>query len=866
MTSALRRVWRIERRVIGRAAAVAVAMAFCPMLAGPGSPSPLRPAAAQQNDPAHQQFLFAYKLLQRGDDQMAADAFDDYLGKFPRDAKRGDGLYYRALLFRRAGRNDMAAGLLEDVPEPQIVPAYAVDLLKGQVLADLQRHEEAVVALRRIDTEALEPKVAVSVLYLRGLAQRGAENLPAAAVDLEAAAELDSPMRGRALLDLARVQVLMGREQEAVTTLSRAMRHTDATAAAEAARMAGDISYNNREYDRAVELYGRVLDRHQGSRHFGAAVIGTLWSHYSAGRYRQVLEVFDRHRTALPVQDRVAAWYLAGSAQQDLGEHERAVQLFDQVAHGEGRVPLQDKVLYKLAASQFELGRFDQMTRTVERLRTQFPDSDVAVDAAFLLAAADARRGNVAQGAARLTQIVDQGPQSPYYLQALLRRARMYENHDRLDAAADDYFRFLEGSTIPSVGQRPDGQPLLRPTQIQAGAFLRLLDVYQRLNRHELTAGLAKRWLDTKRLEPLVEQEAMYRRALALVRVGNSNDALAVFERLEQQHPLSPFSSEVSYYRGLLLLSLDRADQAVPLLERAADNEELARPLRVNALRLVALRQRNTGGAAAAAETLRRIESLADVDQFTDAELLWMARHLVEAGEASEAMRYTRPLVEGRPGASSATRAEALYLAGRAHRAAGRLDDAERLFQQVVAMGHGFDLESQLELAKVTADRGHFDEAGRQLEGLIRSEASAIAAEALFTAASFQRELAAKHRRAENREGVRAANLAAQHSLKRLVLLYPFRELEPMPQLAYLELADIAVELDELDAAARELRELVEKYPDGPFAVYARAVLAADANRRAEAQALIRSLSGAELHPKLRHRVDELARVLEVNR
>ncbi|MEX0744547.1 MAG: hypothetical protein WD118_03000, partial [Phycisphaeraceae bacterium] len=84
--------------------------------------------ALAQGGAAHEQFLFAYKLLQRGEDRLAADAFDDYLGNFPQDEKRGDGLYYRALLHRRAGENQPAVDLLDDVPATQIVPGYAVDL------------------------------------------------------------------------------------------------------------------------------------------------------------------------------------------------------------------------------------------------------------------------------------------------------------------------------------------------------------------------------------------------------------------------------------------------------------------------------------------------------------------------------------------------------------------------------------------------------------------------------------------------------------------------------------------------------------------------------------------------------------------
>ena len=149
-------------------------------------------SAFAQSDAEHQQFLFAYKLLQRGDLAEAASEFDEYLGAFPRGEKLGDAQYYRALLHRKNGSNDRAAAMLDGAAAPTLVPAYAVDLLRGQVLSDLRRFDDALVALERIDTAELTPQVAVSAFYLRGLAYRGADNLEAAATALADAANLDT--------------------------------------------------------------------------------------------------------------------------------------------------------------------------------------------------------------------------------------------------------------------------------------------------------------------------------------------------------------------------------------------------------------------------------------------------------------------------------------------------------------------------------------------------------------------------------------------------------------------------------------------------------------------------------------------------
>jgi len=196
-------------------------------------------AALAQSDAEHQQFLFAYKLLQRGDTEEAAAEFQEYLGSFPNGDKLGDAQYYRALLYRKAGDNERAAAMLEIAAEPTLVPGYAVKLLQGQTLSDLGKYEEALTALESIDATELEANVAVSAYYLRGLAYRGADNLDAAATALADAAELETPMRGRALLDLAKVQALMDKPTEALATLDKCIEAADAASLAEASRFAG---------------------------------------------------------------------------------------------------------------------------------------------------------------------------------------------------------------------------------------------------------------------------------------------------------------------------------------------------------------------------------------------------------------------------------------------------------------------------------------------------------------------------------------------------------------------------------------------------------------------------------------------------
>ena len=110
--------------------------------------------------PADDDFLFAYKLMQRGDLQEAGTAFDTFLEKFPNDDARGDALYFRAALHRKAGEQKAAADVLTAITPrtaPRRVPAYVVALLRGQVLTDLGRYDEAVAELEKDRPGAAAP-------------------------------------------------------------------------------------------------------------------------------------------------------------------------------------------------------------------------------------------------------------------------------------------------------------------------------------------------------------------------------------------------------------------------------------------------------------------------------------------------------------------------------------------------------------------------------------------------------------------------------------------------------------------------------------------------------------------------------------
>ncbi len=580
------------------------------------------------------------------------------------------------LLHRRAGQNKAAAELLTDVPEPKLVPAYAIDLLRGQVLSDLKQYDAAIASLNKIKLDDLQPNIVASVHYLKGLAYRASRTC-AAADALTAAAQLDTPMRPRALLDLARVQASQSQTAEAVKTLESCLKTNDNNIAAEAARLAGDLSYELGNYDQALTFYQRVVDRHQSSQHFGPAVAGILWSHYSLGQYQQVLQSYEKYTSVLPVQERVVAWYLAGSAHQELGDHEKAVQLFTQITQTETRLPIQEKALYKLAKSQFELRQYDAMRQTIKTLSARYPKSQRLVDATYMLAAADAEQGDVQHGGSAFNG-VDPGRRAASVLPSRAAPPGAAVSAARRGGAGGQRLRPVRGR-FPRAGDFSE--------TVQQAA-LQHIDLLYQLGQYDQAEKAVKALLEQKQLDAVVQQEALYRGALVKLRQGQAEASLNILQTLNDKYPGHAHRAEEIYYRGLLQMSLGHAEKALPILERTANDDKLSTRLRqcTAPARDSSSQGRHRRWQARAPDTATAGATRRPGKPRRGRPPLAGARCArPPAGERG--YRLSSAAAQAAPDAKVAQRAQAMFLVGKAYRQLNQLDDAIKAFDGAASAG-----------------------------------------------------------------------------------------------------------------------------------------------------------------------------------
>ena len=209
------------------------------------------------------------------------------------------------------------------------------------------------------------------------------------------------------------------------------------------------------------------------------------------------------------------------------------------------------------------------------------------------------------------------------------------------------------------------------------------------------------------------------------------------------------------------------------------------------------------------------------------------------------------------------TRAHAMLLAGRSLRDLHDNDTAVAAFRNVIALGQGDEAQARLGLARTLTDQNKIAEALTEYNQLISVDDSNVAAAAMTEAAAIHRRLAEQERLAGHDATVRGELHEAQRLLLRLVLLMPFPELSPTPELAYLNLAEVLTQLGQPADALKEWQELADKFPNGPYASYAKAMIAINQHRKGDGEFILKSLHGQQLDPQLAEKVTRSLKAVE---
>jgi tetratricopeptide (TPR) repeat protein len=494
------------------------------------------------------------------------------------------------------------------------------------------------------------------------------------------------------------------------------------------------------------------------------------------------------------------------------------------------------------------------MATTLDSLAAKHPKSTYLPTADYMRYRADMKLSDTNRAAARLSSIVDKGETHPYYTTAIIERASLYRRTSKWDAARKDYETYIKLADDPKNNIKDLNETLVD-----------LQDTYIRLGELKLAGQTATRLLATAKLPPLLEQQTLFRHALVLIKTKKLAEAATTLKQLATKHPQNEFIGQVHYYNGLLLMAAGKTDDAAKQLQASLGDQKLPRKLRAQALLLVSIRQRERNEDDNAATTLAALKKAIGLDRMRTDDLLWLAKYYVDR-EPGSVFLYTEQLIDGKRKVADDKRTIALFLTGRALQSSTDqegINAAIQSFKEVEALGHGYGILARLEIARTQARAGKRDESLRNYKGLMTVKDSTIAGTAIYEAAQVHRQMAAQKEAFSDTVGAKAEYKEAYNLFYRLTVLYGFKELSPLPELAHIQRAELATKVDKPDDNSKSLNELLKRFPQGPYAIYAKAMQAMNTKKDTEAANLLRSLRQKKTDPRLAARIHTRLRELE---
>ena len=615
-------------------------------------------------------------LAKLGDPQGALERFHALIER--PDAPQRD------QAFEQIGRLELQAGRFEDaiaafdalereVPSSALLPRSRLG--KAEALIALGRPDRADETLEPLRDDA-NPEIAARAAYLLGLSAAAKGNDEEAIAILDDAIERD-PKTSTAPALLFRSAEAAERLGDTADALQRFERLADDNPedpwALDALLRAASLAIDDGQLDRGAALARRVSeDVNAGPRAPRAALIEARAARELGETERAItlLEGLIDDPRADP-ETSTAARYDLGLAYKAAGQSDESLRQFEAMAETPDD-PLAADALVLVGQGHYDAGHYEEAVEALSRYLDARPDGDAADHALARIALSNAKLDRDPEASSALSGLVERFPESPLIGPTRLGLAEDALNDGRWNEAAA-----LFRDAIASADPDPEG--LSRARSGLGWAHLRL---GEHLEATEAFGALVEQSPD----DPLAA-EASYLAGRSLRELGKSEDALAAFDWVGSHHPESDQAPLAALERARLLVELGRAGEAAPLyrdlIDREAGPEIGAAPDDLLAeLGWALIDSGDIDGADAAFGRL--IEQYPDSTQSADARVN-LAESAFERGAFDEVLRWLGPLLAEDAEVAPRLLPAVLFRAGRARAELEDWDEANALFERLVA-------------------------------------------------------------------------------------------------------------------------------------------------------------------------------------
>ena len=264
-------------------------------------------------------------------------------------------------------------------------------------------------------------------------------------------------------------------------------------------------------WDEAAAEYQAWLDAFDGTPGTADALAGRGWALWSAGRFEESAQAYER----------------AVEAETDPGR----------------RLSLRQK----LADAQFAARQFSKAKATYAAVLAEAPpDGDLALRAQYQLAEAELALGEAETGEIRLLDLSRAKGDSELSRAATLRLGALYEERGALETAMEQYGRIIDAAADAEA--RAAALLARGLIRYRMGSFQAALDDFGRVRE------------EFPQTRPAAQ--AMFLRGWCLYLLGKDAEALQTCEQFLQEHPGSEFAPDVRFWLGERAFNQGEYDKA----------------------------------------------------------------------------------------------------------------------------------------------------------------------------------------------------------------------------------------------------------------------------------------------------------------
>jgi TolA-binding protein len=597
------------------------------------------PALAQPEPPADadlRAYLAGNGMLARGMNELAAKEYESFLTEHA-DHERAPHARYGlgVALFRQNRFADAATQLRGLVDLKGFEFGAEAGYLQAQCAIAADTPADAVAPLQRVLKQHADHALADDAASLLAESRyRAGEFEPAiaAAADLERR-WADSPARDRAEYFAALAEIKTGAERKAAERLAKlAERWPKSPLAGQASLLSAQCAHRSGDPEAARRHYQSIIAANDAAQ-TPDALLGLASLEHAAGNLpaaRQALDtvlsehsksaqapaaLLQRGRVLLDQNepdtaradfeqyakskeaDKTQGAYWIAKCHLRAGKAKAAVKLLKGALESDPDSELAPAVMYDLAVAQAQAGDDAEAVATLEAFRASHADHALAPDATEALASLQHRRAEyAASGAlceefrqrfkdhAALPRIDLLAAENAFLAGDLPAAAKAYEKYLRApaDETGASLARFRLGCVHFRQEEHAKAAPFLEAAAAEAGenatfrpALLYLGDIAFQQEDWQRAAEWMRRYAESDAAAPGAD-DALLKRAIALHRLGQPQEAVDTLERLLREHPKSERGAVATFELARSLLALERTDEARQHLDRLARSDDAA--------------------------------------------------------------------------------------------------------------------------------------------------------------------------------------------------------------------------------------------------------------------------------------------------